>query len=202
MADAEVGAVRNAAWLGGFRNMQMNKKPKIGRTVFAFFMSGILFMTCCQTAYAVQESVIESVEEGSLIDEALTKEQADEIFQFIVRKIAEGGLDGEEAVLDAITEGEEEFQVFLSEEEKKKIVQVVDQVNTWGLDAQSLAKKAEELYDEYGAELLEHPEKAAAEVVKSSISSSLKGVGDFFAGIGRGIKDFFQNSVKSFFDIF
>lgn len=182
--------------------MQINKKPKIVRTVFAFFMSGILFMTFYQTAYAVQESAIESVEEGSLIDEALTKEQADEIFHFIVQKIADGGLDCEEAVLDAITEGEEEFQVFLSEEEKKKIVQVVDQVNTWGLDTQSLAKKAEELYDEYGIELLEHPEKAAAEVVKSSISSSLKGIGDFFAGIGRGIKDFFQNSVKSFFDIF
>lgn len=202
MADAEVRSVRNAAWQGGFRNMQMNKKLRIGRTVFAFFMSGILFMTFCQTAYAVQESAIESVEAGSLIDEALTKEQADEIFHFIVEKIAEGGLDCEEAVLDAIAEGEEEFQVFLSEEEKKKIVQVVDQVNTWGLDTQSLAKKAEELYDEYGIELLEHPEKAAAEAVKSSISSSLKGIGDFFAGIGRGIKDFFQNSVKSFFDIF
>ncbi|MDE6607861.1 MAG: DUF1002 domain-containing protein [Lachnospiraceae bacterium] len=182
--------------------MQRNKKQKIGKAVFAFFMSGMLFVSFARTAYAVQESAIGSEESGSLIDEALTKEQADEIFHFIVQKIAECGLDSEEAVRNAITEGEEEFQVFLSEEEKKKIVQMVDQVNTWGLDAQGLAKKAEELYDEYGMELLEHPEKAAAEVVKSSISSSLKGIGDFFAGIGRGIKGFLQDSIKSFFDIF
>ena len=51
-------------------------------------------------------------------------------------------------------------------------------------------------------ELLEHPEKAAAEVVKSSIGSSLKGIGDFFAGIGRGIRDFFCDSIKSFWDSF
>jgi len=175
---------------------------RIGKIAFVFFMSGILLTMFCRTAYAVQQTAVESAQEGDLIDEALTKEQADEIFHFIVQKIAEGGLDSEEAVREAITEGEETFQVSLTEDEKKKIVQIVDQVNTWGLDAQGLAKKAEELYDEYGAELLEHPEKAAAEAVKSSISSSLKGIGDFFVGIGRGIRDFFRNSMKSFSDIF
>lgn len=182
--------------------MQNSRKDKIKRRTLAFIMSGMLFITFFQTAYAAQESVKESAAEDSLIDEALTKEQADEIFNFIIQKIAEGGLDSEDAVREVITEGEEEFQVLLTEEEKDKIVQIVDQVNAWGLDAEDLAKKAGELYDEYGMELLEHPEKAAAEAVKSSIGASLKGIGDFFAGIGRGIRDFFHDSIKSFFDSF
>ena len=182
--------------------MRNKSTQKIRKRALAFIVSGILFTAFFQTAYATQETATESVEEGGLIDEALTKEQADEIFHFIIQKIAEGGLDSAEAIREAIAEGEEEFQVFLTEEEKDKIVQIVDQVNAWGLDAEGLAKKAGELYDEYGMELLEHPEKAAVEVVKSSIGASLKGVGDFFAGIGRGIRDFFHDSIKGFLDIF
>ena len=182
--------------------MRSNRKQKTGKIAAVIMMSWILAVTFCQTANAAQESVLESLAGEDLIDEALTKEQADEIFNFIIQKIAEGGLDSEEAVQEAIAEGEEEFQVFLTEGEKDKIVQIVDQVNAWGLDAEELAKKAKELYDEYGMELLEHPEKAAAEVVKSSIGSSLKGIGDFFAGIGRGIRDFFCDSIKSFWDSF
>ena len=182
--------------------MQNSRKQKIRNRFLAFILSGIFLIIFDQTAYAVQETTAQNVESDSLIDEALTKEQADEIFQFIIQKIAEGGLDSEEAVREVIAEGEETFQVSLTEEEKDKIVQVVDQVNAWGLDAEELAKKAGELYDEYGMELLEHPEKAAVEAVKSSIGSSLKGIGDFFAGIGRGIRDFFQNSIKGFLDSF
>ena len=173
--------------------MRNLKKQKIKMRVAAFLISGLFFISFSQTVNAAQESMAESVETDSLIDEAMSKDQADEIFRFIIQKISEGGLDSEEAIT---------FQIFLADEEKDRIVQIVDQVNTWGLDAQGLAEKAEELYDEYGMELLEHPEKAAAEVVKSSIGSSLKGIGDFFVGIGKGIKDFFCNSVKSFFDGF
>ncbi len=182
--------------------MRNLKKQKIKMRVAAFLISGLFFISFSQTVNAAQESMAESVETDSLIDEAMSKDQADEIFRFIIQKISEGGLDSEEAIREAIAEGEETFQIFLADEEKDRIVQIVDQVNTWGLDAQGLAEKAEELYDEYGMELLEHPEKAAAEVVKSSIGSSLKGIGDFFVGIGKGIKDFFCNSVKSFFDGF
>lgn len=182
--------------------MQIVKKQKLGKKILAFILSAILFATFYQTTYATQEQTTESVTGESLIDEALTKEQADEIFRFIIQKIAEGGLDSDEAVREAIAEGEETFQVFLTDEEKEKIVQIVDQIKTWGLDAEGLAKKAEELYDEYGMELLEHPEKAAAEVVKSSIGASLKGIGNFFAGVGRGIRDFFQDSINSFFGSF
>jgi len=182
--------------------MQNKKKHKIRKKVLTCILSGILLCVACKTVYAVQETTVESVSPDSLIDEALTKEQADEIFHFIIQKIAEGGLDSEEAVREVIAEGEEEFQVFLTEEEKNKIVEVVDQVNAWGLDAEGLAKKAEELYEEYGMELFEHPEKAAEEVVKNSIGASLRGIGDFFAGIGRGIRDFFHDSIQGFLDIF
>lgn len=179
-----------------------NRKHGIGTRILALILSVLLFAASGQEAFASQEQTAESGWEESLMDKALTKEQADEIFEFIIQKIADGGLDDEEAVRAAIEEGEEQFQISLTDEEKEKIVQVVEQVNAWGLDTEELAKKAQSLYEEYGTELLEDPKKAAAGAVKNSISSSIKGIGDFFAGIGRGIKNFFQNSIKSFFDNF
>ncbi len=182
--------------------MRRNRKHSIGKRILAFMLSAVLFTSSGLSVFAGQEQTVESSREESLMDGALTKEQADEIFQFIIQKIADGSLDSEEAVREAIAEGEELFRISLSEEEKEKIVQIVDQVNTWGLDTEGLAEKAKSLYEEYGLELLEDPKKAAAEAVKSSVSTSLKGIGDFFAGIGRGIKNFFQNSVQSFFSSF
>lgn len=165
-------------------------------------LSAALFTASGQYVYAAQEQTVESVQEEGLMDGALTKEQADEIFGFIIQKIGDGSLDSEEAIREAITEGEGLFGVSLTEEEKEKIVQIVDQIHTWGLDTEGLAEKAKSLYEEYGLELLEDPKKAAAEAVKSSLSTSLKGIGSFFAGIGKGIKNFFQNSVQSFFNSF
>lgn len=139
-------------------------------------------------------------------EEDLTKEQADQIVNYIIEQIATGALSSEEAVKAAIAEGEEKFQITLTEEEKNNIIEVVNTINSWELDTDGLAQKAEELYEKYGAGLLENPEQAIAEAAKDAVKEGskgfLEGVGDFFAGIGKGVKSFFQGAAESFFELF
>lgn len=138
--------------------------------------------------------------------EDLTKEQADQIVNYIIEQIAAGALRSEEAVKEAIAEGEEKFQITLTEEEKNNIIEVVNTINSWEMDTDGLAGKAEELYEKYGAELLENPEQAIAEAAKDAAKKGangfLEGVGDFFVGIGKGVKSFFQDAAESFFELF
>lgn len=135
-------------------------------------------------------------------EETLTKEQADRIVNYIIEQIASGALDSEEAVKTAIAEGEEKFQISLSEDEKKSIIKVVNTINSWELDTEGLAEKAKELYEEYGVALLENPEQAITEAAKEGAEGFFEGVGSFFVSMGTEVKSFFQNAAKSFFELF
>ena len=163
-----------------------------------FLLALFLLMIPCQEVRAEQINV--------QAEEALTKEQADKIVNYILEKIAAGALDSEDAVRKAIAEGEEKFQITLSEDEKNSIVKVVKTVNSWELDTDELAEKAKGLYEKYGADLLKKPEQALAEaakdVVKDSAEGFFDGVGKFFAGIGTEVKSFFQNAAQSFLGLF
>ncbi len=163
-----------------------------------FLLTLFLLMIPCQRVSAEQNTV--------QAQEVVTKEQADKIVNYIFEKIAAGALDSEEAVRRAIAEGEEKFQITLSEDEKNSIVKVVNTVNSWELDTDELAEKAKGLYEKYGADLLEKPEQALAEAAKDAAKESAEGffdgVGKFFAGIGTEVKSFFHNAAESFLGLF
>lgn len=133
------------------------------------------------------------------LEEALTKEQADRIICFIIEKISSGALDSEEAVRGAISEGEEKFQITLTEEEKSNIVHIVNTVNSWEFDADELAKKAKDLYEEYGTELLENPEQVVKSAAKDGVKGFFEGVGDFFVNVGKEVAGFFKEGVEKLF---
>lgn len=169
----------------------MKKKKKL----VAVFLLVISFLIVpFKTVYAEQISG----ETG----ETLTKEQADEIVNYIIEKIASGALDSEEAVRAAIAEAEEELQITLTEEDKEGILKVVNTINSWELDAEGLAEKAKEVYEKYGTDLFENPEQIMKEVAKDSADGFWKGIGTFFVDLGKDIKGFFQNGVQKIFDFF
>lgn len=116
----------------------------------------------------------------------LTAEEADEIISFAVDKFSSGEMETEEEILSAIEEAEEKFGIKIGEEEKENLVKAADIVNSLGLNAKQLGEKAKELYEEYGDELLTHPEKAAASLAKKSVTG-------FFKNIGNSIQSFFQS---------
>lgn len=163
-----------------------------------FLLVTVLLLIPCQMVQA-EQTMVQS-------EEALTKEQADQIVNYIMEQVAAGALTSEESVKKAITEGEEKFQITLTEEEKDSIIKLVNTINSWELDTEGLAKKAKELYKEYGTDLLEKPEQALTEVAKDATKQGaegfFKGVGNFFVNIGTEVKSFFQNAAESFLGLF
>lgn len=134
--------------------------------------------------------------------ETLTKEQADQILSYIIEQISSGALSSEEAVRAAIAEGEEKFQVTLTEADKENIVEIVNTINSWNFDTEELAEKAKELYDEYGVELLEQPEEALKDAAKAEVDGFFQGIGNFFVGVGNSIADFFKNGFEKLSSLF
>lgn len=163
-----------------------------------FLLVTVLLMMPCQMVQA-EQIMVQS-------EEALTKEQADQIVNYIIEQVAAGALTSEEAVKKAITDGEEKFQINLTEEEKDSIIKLVNTINSWELDTEGLAEKAKELYEEYGTELLEKPEQTLAEAAKDAAQEGangfFEGVGNFFVNIGMEVKSFFRNAAESFLELF
>lgn len=110
----------------------------------------------------------------------------EELVAFIKAKLATGELESEEDIEEAIKEGEAKFKVSLSEEDKEKILQVMQKIKELGLDPEKLLEQAQDLYDKFGDELLENAEEA----VKESVSNSFS---DYFNDFGKRVKDFWTN---------
>lgn len=110
----------------------------------------------------------------------------EELVAFIKAKLASGELETDEEIREAIREGEEKFNVSLTDEEKEKILQVMQKIKDLGLDPEKLLDQAKDLYEEYGSELFDN----AQEVVKQSFFDSLTG---YFDDMGTRVKSFFKD---------
>lgn len=113
-------------------------------------------------------------------------ELVEELVAFIKAKLAAGELETEEDIEEAILEGEEKFDVTLTEEEKEKILQVMQKIKELGLDPEKLLEQAQDLYKQFGDELFENAEEAVKQSVKNSVTG-------FFEDMGNRLKGFFAN---------
>lgn len=118
------------------------------------------------------------------IAEGENAETIEELIAFVKAKLAAGELESEEDIKDVIEEGEEKFQVTLSDEEKQMILDVMKKIKELGLDPEKLLDQAKDLYSQYGDELLNN----AQEAVKKTFTDSVK---QFFSDFGTTMKDFF-----------
>ena len=130
-----------------------------------------------------------------LLDELITTREAvkdvnsqviEEVIAFIKAKLAAGDLETDEEIRDAIEEGEEKFKVSLTDEEKERILQVMQKIKDLGLDPEKLLDQTKDLYGKYGSELFENAE----ETVKQNFFDSITG---FFDDMGTRVKGFFTD---------
>lgn len=124
-----------------------------------------------------------SGEQKELITELM--KSSDEVIEFIRQKIESGELETEDDIEEAIEEGEEKFDVSLTEEDKEKILQVVQKAEELGIDPEKFLDQAQDMCEEFGDELAD----TAKEAVKQSVESSVTG---FFQDMGKRIKGFFS----------
>ena len=127
-------------------------------------------------------------------------EDAQKILDFVNKKIEDGSWKSVEGIDRAISEGEQEFDVTLTKEQKELVHSVAEKVKKLGIDPTFLVEQAEEIYEKYSDELkkevTEAGEKMVEEVqekVKEEVSRSLN---DYFNDMVRNVKTFFKGIFK------
>ena len=117
-------------------------------------------------------------------------ETAGEIFEFVKEKVQDGSLKSEDGIKKAISEGEEKFGVDISEADAKRIVETMEKLEDLGFSGEYVIDKAQELYNQYGADFLDH----ADEVIKGAVQNGVTSAADnFFHNLWEAAKNFFKN---------
>ena len=117
-------------------------------------------------------------------------ETAGEIFEFVKEKVQDGSLKSEDGIKKAISEGEEKFGVDISEADAKRIVETMGKLEDLGFSGEYVIDKAQELYNQYGADFLDH----ADEVIKGAVQNAVTSAADnFFHNLWESAKNFFKN---------
>lgn len=127
--------------------------------------------------------------------ENVKPEDAKRILSFVEEKVEEGKWESEAGIKEAITEGEEEFGVTLTEEQKEMILSVISKIKKLGIAPEYILEQAQEIYEKYGEELKEEASEAGKEIVEET-QNKIK------EEVNKSLTDYFSNmvsSVKSFF---
>lgn len=177
----------------------MNKKKKLKSRWMALLMmvGALLFIATPMEVKAFEisnpfEAFEDTKEEISDNVKKMDKDTLDEIFSFIKDKVNEGSLNSEDGIREAIEQSEEKFDVLISPEDAQRIVDTMNKLEDMGFSVEQIFEKAETLYNQYGADFVDHLEEAITSTVKDTV----------FTVVGRFFKNMFQeivNAVGSWF---
>lgn len=144
---------------------------------------------------ALSSALNELITTGELTKAAenADSEEIEQLIAYIKEKVANGELETEQDIRAAITEGEEKFHVILSEEEVIKIVDLMNKLDSLGLNGDYLISQAEKLYNKYGADIVNHADEAISEAVSDAVSHA---AGSFFDSLKQSVKGFLDGIFK------
>lgn len=106
------------------------------------------------------------------------KAQAEEFMAYVKQEVVKNGLDDEESISEAIDKGCEEFNINLSESEKKQLLSAMKKISDLDLDWNQLKKQASDLYDR-----LDQMGLLSGGGFWDKLKSFFSGIGDFFKNI-------------------
>lgn len=128
-------------------------------------------------------------------------EDVKKILNFISEKIGEGKWKSNDGIKEIIAEGEKEFDVTLTKEQKDKIISVINKVKKLGISPEYLLEQVEELYEKYGEKLTEEIEQEKDKIVEetqSKIKEEVnKSVSNYFSDMVNNVKSFFKGILKN-----
>lgn len=138
------------------------------------------------------DELITTGELAQSIQGEVGSDEAEALIAWLKGKIASGELDigSEESVRAAIAEGEQNFGITLSEEDKQKIIGLLQKLDSLGLNAEYLIEQAQSLYEKYGLEIVENANEAINEAVGNAVTGAIKG---FFENLAASVSEFFKN---------
>ena len=128
--------------------------------------------------------------------ENVNPEDAKKILDFIEKKIKDGKWESESGIEEAIAEGEKEFGVTLTKEQKNMILSVISKIKKLGIKPEYIIEQAEKIYKKYGNELksdLSAKGKEIAEETQNKIKDEVnKSVTNYFSDMVSNVKTFFK----------
>ena len=143
-----------------------------------------------------KESVSSLKESIDQLIEDVNPEDAKKILDFIEKKMKEGKWESEEGIKEAIAEGEKEFGVTLTEEQKDMILSVIAKIKQLGIKPEFVVEQADKIYEKYGEEIKNEVSEKGKEMVKETqnkikeeVSRSLT---DYFSDMVSNVKSFFK----------
>jgi len=127
------------------------------------------------------------------------EEQMPEVFDFLQEKVADGSLKSESGIKKFIKEGKEKFGDDtgggLSEEHLKNMVELANTLEDMGFSTERIVEQARSMYEERGADFINHIEELVTEAIKESLGTLIRlAVSQFF----QTIVDFFKNLLNIF----
>ena len=168
-------------------------------------ISGTAGLIGAVRAYEVStgETVSEDVLDGAL-DELITtgelneqlenvsNEDVEALMAWLKNMIATGKLDtsDENSIRQTISEGEKQFGVTLTDDEKKQIVDLLKKLDKLGLNGTYLIDQAENLYKKYGSDVVNQAQDVINEAVGNAVSQATQ---SFFSSIKESFTGFFSN---------
>ena len=127
-------------------------------------------------------------------------EDAKRIINFINEKIDEGKWETKEGIDEAIAEGEKEFNVTLTKEQKDMILSVVEKIKKPGIAPEYIMEQATKIYEKYGADLKEEISESSQEMVEETqnrLKEEIdKSITDYFSDMVNNVKLFFKGIFK------
>lgn len=148
---------------------------------------------CCMPVYASDSlSVFHFQDEIDSLKDLLEDRDSEEIqkiVEFIKDKWEAGALSTEQDIQDAIREGEEEFDVSLSEEDKETIQKVINKVQELGIDPEILMNHVLDKFEDTTEDLTEQAKEVVTESVKKSVAQ-------YFSELKVRVRDFVVNLIS------
>ena len=148
-----------------------------------------------------KESVSSLKESIDQLIEDVNPEDAKKILDFIEKKMKEGKWESEEGIKEAIAEGEKEFGVTLTEEQKDMILSVIAKIKKLGIKPEFVVEQADKIYEKYGEEIKNEVSEKGKEMVKETqnkikeeVSRSLT---DYFSDMVSNVKSFFKGIFRA-----
>lgn len=117
---------------------------------------------------------------------------AETIVGWLIDRIADGEVDmsEEDSIRKALSEGESELSLTLTQEEEDRIVAFVKSLDSIETGAGDFVEQAKASYQKYSVELAEQ----ANDAINGAVEGAVKGAVDsFFQNIRQTVADFFSN---------
>lgn len=165
--------------------------------IMTALLAGILLTFPAVPVQAAEDSAADVTEMlGEVKDKlkeavsGMDEETVQEVFDFLQEKAADGSLTTQNGMQEAISEGEDKFGFTVDEEDAKKVVAAMEKLEDMGFSGEYVIDKSAQLYEQYGADFVEHTDEVITGAVQDAVTNAARG---FFANLWDSAKKFVKN---------